>query len=125
MDIAPPFGTKEILHGIIFNDGEEVWMGIYGGGTVREFNVLSDYEGVYTDLEESKIAFVEIQHGVEDQVWIKDVCVFEIGRRGTDGEPAEDFGDVGVPEILGEMEFPSDDSDLMFQAFLTETRKAN
>ncbi len=124
VDISPPF-TSDISNGIIFNDDEQVWLGLYEGGTVREFNTLTDYEGVYSNLEETKMVFVEMRFGLDDQVWITDICIFEIGSARDDGEPADNFGDVGVPEMLEQMNFPGDESDLIFQAFLTETRKAN
>ena len=111
-------------YGIIFKDDEDgIWLGKYTNGTVREFNPLSDFEGVYDTLELSKVAFVAVQESENEQIWIKDICKFEVGKQSEDLN--EEIAIVSVEDMLREFNFPSEDSDSMFGSFLASAGKAN
>ena len=112
-----------IVNGLIFRDeNDDIWLGKYENGTVRVFNPLSDFEGIYDDLELTKIAFVQVDEK-GDQLWIRDVCKFEVGKG--DGMMDESLEPVVVTEMLEELDFPSTESDDMFGSFLTASGKAN
>jgi len=124
-------GTGDIEYAMIFNDGEDgIWMGKYENGTVREFSTLSDYEGVYMDLPLSKFAFVSVQEGTDDQVWIKDICTFVIGKAPEadvviDSLEEGALDEVPVTYMMEELNFPSDDTDMVFRGFFAEAGKMN
>lgn len=107
--------------GVIFkDDDDDIWLGKYENGTVRDFGSLSDFEGIYYDMELTKFAFVEIKNGENDQVSIRDICKFELGEEPEPGSYA-----VPVTRVLEELDFPSESSDAMFGGFLQSAGKAN
>lgn len=109
-------------YGVVFKDeNDDIWLGKYENGTVKEFGPLSDFEGIYDDLELTKFSFVEINEGENDQVWINDICKFELGK-----EIEEDGNGYAVPvtQVLVELEFP-DGTDDLFGGFLQSAGKAN
>jgi hypothetical protein len=108
-------------YGLIFRDSEdEIWLGKYENGTIREFGALSDFDGIYEDLEFSKFAFVEVKDGDNEQLSLRDICVFEIGK-----QQDEEVDAVAVTEMLQELDFPSEDADGIFGSFLASAGKAN
>ncbi len=113
-----------INYGLIFKDGEDdVWLGKYNNGTIRDFGALTDSEGVYEDLPMEKFAFVKYKESENDRLLISDISTFEIGKSTDHGE--NEIEPKHVTEMLEAMNFPSEDSDNMFRSFLNAAGKAN
>jgi hypothetical protein len=110
-------------NGIVFRDkNDDIWLGVYEYGSIRNFEQLSDYEGVYEDLPHTKFAFVEVEAKGE-QVLIKDLCMFEMGRGITNDD--ESIEPATAEFILEDLEFPSKETDDMFGCLLSSAGKAN
>ena len=111
-------------YGLVFRDSEdEIWLGKYENGTIREFGALSDFDGIYEDLELSKFAFVEFMDRDNDQLSLRDICIFEIGKQDEDAD--EEVDAIAVTEMLRELDFPSEDADGIFESFLASAGKTN
>lgn len=111
-------------YGLIFrDDNDDIWLGEYESGTVRNFSMLSDFEDVYGDLALEKFGFVEVKKEPNEQIWINDLSTFEIGKRSEN--ESEEVNAVAVTIMLTEMQFPSKDSDQMFRSFLSNVGKTN
>jgi len=111
-------------YGLIFKDAaDDIWLGKYENGSIKEFGTLSDMEDIYEDLPLEKFAFVEIKEEEFGRLWINDISRFEIGKR-SEGS-VESIDPKPVTELLTSMNFPSDDCDNMFRSFLHAAGKAN
>ena len=113
-----------IQYGLVFrDDDDEIWLGKYENGTIQAFGALSDFDGIYEELELSKFAFVEIDEGENEQIAIRDICSFEIGKQDESG--AEEVDTISVTEMLQEVNFPSEESDSMLGSLLAAGGKSN
>ena len=111
-------------YGLVFkDDNDDIWLGRYENGTIREFNPLSDFEGIYNELATSKLAFVEVKDDENKRIWINDICKFEVGKQNEDSN--NEIAIVSVEDMLKEFNFPSEDSDSMFGSFLVSAGKTN
>jgi len=113
-----------VRYGLIFKDAaDDIWLGKYDNGSIKEFGTLSDMEDIYEDLPLEKFAFVELKEEMHGRIWINDVSRFEIGKRDEDSD--DSITPKPVTELLKALNFPSDDCDNMFRSFLHAAGKAN
>ena len=111
--------------GIVFRDAnDDIWLGLYENSTIRDFGPLSDFDGFYTDLPYTKFAMVAVREAENEQVLLKDICTFEVGRH-KENVYDEDPTPTAVTEMLADMNYPSDETDEMFTSFLGSAGKTN
>ncbi len=111
-------------YGLIFNDGADgIWLGKYDGNTVRTFERISDFDGVYEDLPLEKFAFVMIENGANDQIVISDISTFEMKEQSPYDDEKHNI--VEVTAMLEKLNFPSNGTDNIFRTLLTSSGKMN
>ncbi len=111
-------------YGLIFRDDEDnIWLGMYDNSTIKEFATLSDFDNIYGDLPLEKFIFVEVQELLNGSVRTNNINIFGIGKRPN--YETEEIETASVQEMLKEVNFPSDQSDLIFRSFLSELGKTN
>jgi len=112
--------SGDIITGFIFKEDDDVFLGLFENGHVADFLPISDWDGIYDGLEETKIMVVEVKRS-NGSVAINDLVSLEIGKN-IDGD---EFLPVVVREMLQDLDFPSEDTDMMFASYLTEAGKSN
>ncbi len=112
----------DVRKGVIFRSGTgDVFLGSFDNGQITTFNSISDFDGVYDKMLPEKIHLVDISYGEGDSFWIKDLGAFEVGGHDESGE----FIPGPVEEMLNELQFPSEETDNMFNSFLNDIGKSN
>ncbi len=113
---------NDIKKGVIFRHSDGIiYLGCFENGRVTMFNDISDFDGIYEDMELEKIRLVDVSFGANDSFWIKDLMSFEVGGHNEYGE----FIPAPVEHMLEDLKFPSDETDNMFGSFLVDIGKAN
>jgi len=110
----------DIKKGLIFKDDNGVWLGVLENGSIASFNPVSDFDGVYDELPETKFCVVEIEFLENDNIAINDKTWVEIGLAKDGKDPAIEgnFESKTISFMLQDMEFPSEDADLMFASLI-------